>query len=207
MMVPEFQWKDILKRKSWRLNRKEYKENIDYDIKIYLSWGKKDSMAREIWNSPEWKYIRCFRKAKACRGSVWHRFYYKPKLERLTRKTGIWIPDSIEHIGKGLTIGHWGRIVVNPRTIIGDDFFISFGCVIGRDIRGKRAGAPVIGDRVCLKTNVTIVGKVTIGNDVLFAPSAYCNFDVPSHSIVVGNPGRIFHRDNATEGYLGVVND
>lgn len=41
-----------------------------------------------------------------------------------------------------------------------------------------------------------------IGDDVLIAPNAYVNFDVPSHSVVVGNPGKIISRENATEGYI-----
>lgn len=36
----------------------------------------------------------------------------------------------------------------------------------------------------------------------MIAPLSKVNFDVPSHSLVVGNPARIIHRENATEGYL-----
>lgn len=51
-------------------------------------------------------------------------------------------------------------------------------------------------------TNAVIVGNITIGSDVLIAPLAYVNFDVPDHSIVIGNPARIISRDNATAGYI-----
>ena len=51
-------------------------------------------------------------------------------------------------------------------------------------------------------SNAVIVGKVTIGDDVLIAPGSYVNCDVPSHSIVLGNPCRIVQRDNATVGYI-----
>lgn len=50
--------------------------------------------------------------------------------------------------------------------------------------------------------NAVIVGNIRIGNDVLIAPGAYVNFDVPSHSIVLGNPAKIISRENATEGYI-----
>lgn len=39
---------------------------------------------------------------------------------------------------------------------------------------------------------------ISIGNDVLIAPNAYVNSDVSSHSIVIGNPGVIIHKDHAT---------
>ena len=48
--------------------------------------------------------------------------------------------------------------------------------------------------------NSTIVGRVRIGNDVMIAPNTFVNFDVPSHSIVIGNPAEIHHKDNATKG-------
>ena len=50
-----------------------------------------------------------------------------------------------------------------------------------------------------------IVGGITIGDDVLIAPNAFVNFDVPSHSVVVGNPAVVHPRENATEGYINRV--
>lgn len=76
------------------------------------------------------------------------------------------------------------------------------GVTIGQENRGRRKGAPCIGDGVWMGVNSTIVGGITIGDDVLIAPNSYVNFDVPSHSIVIGNPAKIIHRDNATESYI-----
>lgn len=50
--------------------------------------------------------------------------------------------------------------------------------------------------------NSTIVGAITIGDDVLIAPNSYVNCDVPSHSVVFGNPCVIKHKENATESYI-----
>lgn len=36
----------------------------------------------------------------------------------------------------------------------------------------------------------------------MIAPNSYVNFDVPSHSIAIGNPCIIKHKENATEGYI-----
>lgn len=66
---------------------------------------------------------------------------------------------------------------------------------------GGRQGTPVIGNEVWIGINAAIVGKVTICDDILIAPNSYVNCDVPSHSIVFGNPCIIKHRENATEGY------
>ncbi|WP_449132892.1 hypothetical protein [Senegalimassilia anaerobia] len=76
------------------------------------------------------------------------------------------------------------------------------GVTIGQENRGKRKGAPVLGDCVWLGINSTVVGGVRLGDDVLVAPNTYVNCDVPSHSIVIGNPCKIISRDGATDGYV-----
>ena len=73
------------------------------------------------------------------------------------------------------------------------------GVVIGRENRGERN---TIGNRVWIGINAAVVGRIIIGDDVLIAPNSYVNCDVPSHSVVFGNPCQIKHRDNATEGYI-----
>ena len=51
--------------------------------------------------------------------------------------------------------------------------------------------------------NAIIIGGVHIGNDVLIAPGAFVNFDVPDNSIVMGNPGHIITRDSSpTDKYI-----
>ena len=79
---------------------------------------------------------------------------------------------------------------------------IATGVTIGQENRGKRKGCPTIGDNVWIGTNSVIVGNIKIGNDVLIAPLAFVNFDVPDHSVVIGNPARIIFKENATEGYI-----
>ena len=64
---------------------------------------------------------------------------------------------------------------------------------------------PKLGDYVWIGTNAIIVGKIEIGNNVMIAPGAFVNFDVPCNSIVIGNPGRIISKENATLGYINNI--
>lgn len=105
-------------------------------------------------------------------------------------------------LGKGFFIGHFGTIVVNEDAIIGDNCNIAHGVTIGVTRRGKHVGVPVIGNEVWIGTGATIVGRVSIGNNVLIAPGAYVNFDVPCNSVVIGNPGVIKPNMEATKGYI-----
>lgn len=115
--------------------------------------------------------------------------------------TNIQIPVETS-IGEGLYIGHWGTIIVNPETKIGKNFNIYPGCLIGYSL-GKKSGVPVIGNNVSMRCNSIIVGGVKIGDNVLIAPGAFVNFDVPDNCIVIGNPGRIIERQSSpTEKYI-----
>lgn len=105
-------------------------------------------------------------------------------------------------IGGGLYIGHPFCITINPDAKIGSNVNLHRDVLIGQENRGKRKGAPIIGDEVWIGINAAIVGKIVIGDDVLIAPNSYVNCNVPSHSIVIGNPCRIIHKDNATENYV-----
>lgn len=125
-------------------------------------------------------------------------------LRRYRLKYGLEI-SSATSIGKGLYLGHAYNITINPNAVIGDWCNIHKGVVIGQENRGKRKGVPHIGNKVWIGINAAIVGNITIGDDVLIAPNSYVNCDVPSHSIVFGNPCIIKHRDNATEGYINNI--
>ena len=111
-------------------------------------------------------------------------------------------------IGEGLYVGHPYNITINPKAVIGKNVNIHRGVLIGQENRGKRKGTPVIGDSVWIGINAVIVGNVKIGDDVLIAPNSYVNCDIPSHSVVFGNPCVIKHKENATEGYVNrKIND
>lgn len=128
----------------------------------------------------------------------------KVLLKHYREKYGLEIPAQAK-IGKGLYLGHAFNITINPNAVIGDNCNIHKGVVIGQINRGSKKGAPSIGNKVWIGINAAIVGKITIGDDVLIAPNAYVNVDVPSHSVVFGNPCVIKHRDNATEGYINNI--
>lgn len=136
--------------------------------------------------------------------------FYPPYLLNYVYKIGLAISRFMYHteisasvkIGDGLYIGHPYGITINPSVVIGKNVNIHKGVTIGQENRGKRKGTPTIGDSVWIGINSTIVGKVTIGDDVLIAPNTYVNCDIPSHSIVFGNPCIIKNRENATEGYV-----
>ena len=115
-------------------------------------------------------------------------------------KYSVHIPPSTK-IGHGLYLGYGENITINGLSVIGNNVNINHGAVIGKTNRGKKMGAPVIGDCVWIGTNAVIVGNITIDNDVLIAPLSYVNFDVPANAVVAGNPAKIISY-LGSEGYV-----
>ena len=62
---------------------------------------------------------------------------------------------------------------------------------------GKRQGVPTLKNHIYIGANASIVGGITIGNDVLIAANSFVDFDVPDNSLVIGNPCIIKHKENA----------
>ena len=143
--------------------------------------------------------LRCFRKAQFATGLL--RKVYRILYKIISIKHAIEIPSRCK-IGKGFSIYHPFNITINPGTTIGKNCDIHKGVLIGEENRGKRKGCPVIGDSVWIGANAVIVGKIIIGDDVLIAPNAFVNRDIPDHSIVYGNPCIIKSVQNATEHYI-----
>jgi len=145
-----------------------------------------------------YQFTYCWRKASIARNPI-SRLFWRILHRRCMFHSGIQIPVGTK-IGEGLKIGHFGSIVINPGAVIGRNFSIAEGCLIG-NAQGKRKGVPAIGDNVSMGANSMVVGGVKIGDYVLIAPGAFVNFDVPDNSIVIGNPGKIIPSDHPTDKY------
>lgn len=111
------------------------------------------------------------------------------------------------NIGEGLVLAHGWGITVNSRAVLGKNCVLFKGCTIGSVRSGKREGWPRLGDRVVVGCNAFVCGGITIGNDVLIAANAFVDFDVPSNSIVIGNPGEIHYRENPCKDYVTQYNN
>ena len=196
-------FKRILDYNFWHISKGVFSEAYRYDLMLNAEFrGHCDGvLSKAELKLPQIKYLRLYRLAQAAQGTIWSR-YYMYLLRRYSFKTGIGLYENM-NIPKGLIIGQEGRIVINGAATFKGNIFLTHGVTIGRDVRGKRKGAPTFGKDVSIRCNSTVVGKIVIGDDVLIAPNTFVNFDVPSHSIVIGNPATIHHRDWATEGHLG----
>lgn len=89
-------------------------------------------------------------------------------------------------IGKGFYFTHPYGTIINADTI-GDHFQCIHLTTIGKS-KNKR---PIIGDNVQCGANVTVLGGITIGNNVIIGAGSVVVKDIPDNVVVAGNPARI----------------
>ena len=96
-------------------------------------------------------------------------------------------------VGRGLKIEHGFGLVINDRTIIGQNVHLrhctTIGCVKLPD--GSQGPSPIIGDNVEIGANCVILGGIRIGNYAKIGAGSVVTKDVPDNAVVVGNPARI----------------
>jgi serine O-acetyltransferase len=156
-------------------------------------WGALSPLRR-----PEVHYQRLMRKVeyfRAQRGVVnrARAIVAKFLLQRASVRTGISFPPGVA--GEGLSIAHYGSIVVNSKAHIGKYLRIHSATNIGTSY----GGVPTIGDFVYIGPGAVIYGNVRIGNRVVIGANSVVNKDVPDGVTVAGAPARIVsHRDSST---------
>lgn len=89
-------------------------------------------------------------------------------------------------IGRGMYCPHSYATIINADSI-GDNFTCRHCTTIGC----KHGQRPVIGSNVELGANVTIIGGIHIGNNVVVGAGSVVVKDVPDNSVAAGNPAKI----------------
>jgi serine O-acetyltransferase len=124
---------------------------------------------------------------------LWHRGLRTPGrfVSHLGRfLTGIEIHPGAT-IGRRFFIDHGMAVVIGETAEIGDDVTIYQGVTLGGTSthRGKRH--PTIEDYVTIFTGAKVLGPITVGRHSRIGAGSVLVTSVPSHSTVVGIPGKV----------------
>lgn len=105
--------------------------------------------------------------------------------------TGIEIHPGAK-IGKGFFIDHGAGVVVGGTAEIGDNCVLFHNVTLGGTGKHKGKRHPTLGNNVLIGTASTILGPITVGDNVkIGANTVIINRHVPSNCTVVGTPGKI----------------
>lgn len=98
---------------------------------------------------------------------------------------------STAKIGRRLQIEHHGCIIIHGAVEMGDDCLIRQEVTIGNVGSTDPLGAPKIGNRVHIGAGAKLLGRISIGDDVIVGANAVVTKDVPEAVVVAGVPAKI----------------
>lgn len=116
-------------------------------------------------------------------------YWYKGRKNRLGSRLGFIIYAGC--FDEGLTIWHYGSIIVNPKARIGKNCQIHGNCCIG-NLRPDSQASPQIGDNVDIGQGAQILGDIRIADGVRIGAGAVVLADILTPDVtVVGIPGKV----------------
>lgn len=113
----------------------------------------------------------------------------KPRFSKLFSKDFNCKIFGSTKIDGGLMCYHPFATVINAKSI-GHNFQFRNSLTIGNKGNDNNQ-LPVIGNDVTVGANVVIIGDISVGNNVIIGAGAVVVKDVPSNSIVAGNPAKV----------------
>ena len=170
--------------------------NIKEEIQIIRERDPAIHSSMEVFLYPSFKVMMHYRVA--------HKLYQKGHYflarwisQRAVRKTGIEIHPGAQ-IGRGLFIDHGNGVIIGETTIIGDNVTLYQGVTLGGT--GKEHGKrhPTLGNNVMVSAGAKVLGSFTIGDNSKIGAGSVVLSEVPPNCTVVGVPGRVEERDNAS---------
>lgn len=174
--------------------RKELKECLELDAKA-LGYRRDFRSRIKHFFAPNviWNYQKCLRNLEYYTNSIdiikfpiW--LYYKYYYRHLSLKLNFSIPINV--FGPGLSIAHYGTIVVSPKAKIGKFCRIHACTNIGAS--AGKTSAPNIGDNVYIGPGAIIFGDISIANNVTIGANATVNKSCSAENVVLaGTPAKI----------------
>ena len=161
----------------------------------YLKYLKQDKLALgKNYKSPKlvhdeiWRFEILLRKTeyyvnckKTFIGKLYSKvlqfLYYKKRL-----KYNTYIPLNV--FGPGLSIAHFGSIIVNGNAKIGKNCRIQDSVTIGAT--NEASDAPVLGDNIFIGSGARIIGKVNIASDIAIGSNAVVVNNFNESGITIG---------------------
>jgi len=118
--------------------------------------------------------------------------YYRLSLRRRSIKLGFTIPMNV--FGPGLSIAHYGTIVVNPAAKVGKNCRLHVCVNIGAS--SGNSSAPQIGDDVYIAPGCKIFGDIKIADRTVISANSVVNRSfVRPGSLIGGVPAKVLKED------------
>lgn len=178
---------------------------IDTKEKLYkylendrIALGKKRKKPK-FFGDEIWKYQILLRKYEYLSNDKkflnrLKKFFVKFNYHRYSLKLGFSIPINV--FESGLSIAHYGTIVVNKNSRVGKNCRIQENVTIGATNGNEKA--PLIGDNVFIGSGTKIIGDITIANNVCIGAGSVVVKSVLENGITIaGVPAKKVSQNNS----------
>ena len=121
--------------------------------------------------------------------AAWFKSHRWPVLGPLVARwnqflTGVDIAPAAQ-FGPGLRISHGTGIVVGNSVVVGSDCLMMQNVTLGAPTMARIGEMPKIGDRVVLGAQASVIGPITVGDDVFIGAHVLVTRDIPASSKVL----------------------
>ncbi len=162
----------------------------------------KEAVKALLLPDPIWAFQKALRKLeyyKNCKKgllSTIYLFFVVKRYRRLSLKLGFTIPINV--FGPGLSIAHYGTIVINDRTKVGANCRLHAGVNIGASLGSLKA--PVLGDNCYIGPGAKLFGDIYLADGIAIGANAVVNksFSEP-HICIVGVPAKKVSQINTAD--------
>lgn len=181
---------------------KEYIECIQADALVNsrtLKMDFKRKIKEFFFPDLIWTFIRSLRKTEYLKNQngliykILFLFSYH-KYRKLSYKLGFSIPLNV--FGPGISIPHYGTIVVNSNTRVGRNCRIHASVNIGAS--GGTNKAPFIGDNVYIGPGSILFGEIFIADNITIAANATVYRTFVNRNCTIGGTPAIVLKENTT---------
>ena len=172
------------------------------DLKAYLNLdaialGHRRSLKHILAPDVIWEFQKCLRKLEYYTNTrkkynLLCFLYYKYRFRKLSLKLNFTIPINV--FGPGLSIAHYGTIIVSSNAKVGRFCRIHASTNIGAS--AGQPEAPCIGNNVYIGPGAILFGDIQIADDITIAANATVNKSCNKTNVILaGTPAKIVKED------------
>lgn len=169
------------------MNKRDYFDYLEQDR---IALGYQDRKKPRPYSDEIWKFQRQLRKLEYlsnCSSGLAGKIRIaltKIRFKRMSMQLGFSIPINV--FGPGLSIAHYGTIVVNGKARVGKNCRVQTCVVVG----GKYGcgSYPVLGDNCYIGSGAKIIGDVKLGDNVVVGANAVVTKNFGNDVTLVGCP-------------------
>lgn len=183
------------------------------DLRFYLEADKvalrKKIQRPKIFSDEIWKFqilLRKYEYYNNCKSNKFNRLlkiYYRYNFHKMSIKLNFSIPINV--FCAGLSIAHYGTIVVNSNARIGENCRIQENVTIGATSGNTKA--PTIGNNVFIGTGAKVIGDIKIGNGVVIGAGAVVTKSFIENNITIaGVPAKKISNNNSRLSCVDAAN-